>query len=198
MSTAVFAQVSKRLQQLIEDSLRADENLNPKPKVVLDDPATLPSGQDSTRISLWLYQVIVDEFSRNASTPSADDRTDSRRRFRLPPLGVNLYYLITPILGNSESDQRALARIMLTLHENSILGVTQKDSEVNERVRISVLTESFDDRIKLWESLGKPYRLSIGYEVRTVRLVSKQVDDVVPVGSTTTALAQQPGPAGGG
>ena len=141
---------------------------------------------------LWLYHMAIDEFSRNQPPRGFDDPVQGRKRFALPPLGMDLFYMVTPILVDKQSEQHVLSVAMLTLYENAILSVIQGDSEVNEQIRISLQTGPFDERIRLWESLGKPHRLSVGYQVRTVRLVSTQVDTTAPISVMTTGLFEQP------
>src|SRR3954470_22543334 len=114
MSAASLVQVSRRLKRLLEDAFGADD-VTPRPRVQFDDPAA-PSSQDAARISLWLYQVTADEFGRNAPVTEAETAT-RRVRFQFPPLGVNLFYLVTLLLGNPEAEQQALGRVLLTMHE---------------------------------------------------------------------------------
>ena len=184
MSTAVFTQVNQALKTLLDKALT---DVSGTPVVVFTPPGGDEPGDEVNQVSVWLYQVMVDEFSRNVP-PAEAEGGDKRVRFRLPPLGVNLFYLITPLQKNPESAQTALAFVLLALHETPVLSVVEPNSEVNERVRVSFLPDSLDDRIKLWESLSKPYRLSVSYVARTVRLASKQTTTAAPVGSTTVGF----------
>jgi hypothetical protein len=195
MSTAAIRGMSKALQKRLEDAFNSDQHVTPKPSVVLTDPATNSDG-DASQVSLWLYQVSVDEFTRNATASIAEVANGRRMRFQLPPLGVNLSYLITP-MGNHESAQSVLACVMLALHEEPVLHAIDAGSEVKEHARVSLQTDSLDDRIRLWESLGKPHRLSVACLVRTVRLFSKRIDPAAPIVSTTMGLGDNGGPETG-
>ncbi len=196
MNTGAFAEVSTQLMKLLQDGLDADSNVQPKPTVVLDDPRKPTSGGSAARVSLWLYQVGIDEFGRNNPSPLFPGTAAQPKptRFAFPPLGVNLFYLITPVLGsnNPTADQTALARAMLTLHENAVLAVSNPSVGLSEQIRIGLASESLDDRVKLWESLSEPYRLSACYVVRTVRLMSPLIETVTPVASMTTGMDDVP------
>jgi hypothetical protein len=174
MSTDAFTLASQALKESIEQTLGGSTS------VVLTDPTQ----GNGNRVSVWLYQVGIDEFGRNALPAAGDDRAASRTRAALPPLGVNLYYLITPIFDRPEADQQALGQVMLGLYEDPILGVFEPAAGVNDQVRVSPVPDALDDRARLWEALGKPYRLCACYIVRTVRLVSQKTATVAPVATT--------------
>lgn len=181
MSAQAFSLVSNRLKAVLTRGLPAEH------PVVL----TPPTGEDGG-VSLWLYQVAADEFVRNAPAPVAEAADGRPVRYRRPPLGVNLYYLLAPLTDNPVTQQELLARAMLVLHENSVVRVPDPDdpdagaeaaeAELSEAVRVSLVGDSLDDRVRLWDTLDRPYRLSVCYQVRTVRLVSKQTDAAGTVG----------------
>lgn len=179
MSTDAFTLASQALKAAVERAL-----VGTTATVGLADP----SQGTGNRVSVWLYQVGVDEYGRNAQPAAADDRAAARRRAALPPLGVNLHYLITPVFDRPEADQQALARIMLGLYENSVLGVFEPEAGTNDQVRVSPVPDPLDDRARLWEALGKPYRLCTCYLVRTVRLSSRRTVPVAPVATTVTGI----------
>lgn len=182
MSTAALATVSHALRRVIEDALGG--------AVVLADPSKANAGE----VSVWLYQVTLDEFSRNRTPAQVETATGRATRFRLPPLVLNLSYLVTPVVDDQEMAQTKLAAVMLALHETPQFPVVLAGAEVNEFVRVSFVPDHLDDRAKLWESLSRPYRLSVCYQVRTVRLVSKQVSADTPVVSSAAGLAEKPAP----
>jgi hypothetical protein len=179
--------VSKRLRAVLEDALGTD------PPVDLAPPTRKDRGdQDRSFVSVWLYQVTADEFARNRTPPQVETANGRKVRLRLPPLAVNLSYLVTPVLDNQEDAQNVLAAVMLALHEAAQLAVEDPASEAAELITVSLVPDTLDDRVKLWESLGQPYRLSACYQVRTVRLVSKLADAAAPVGSLTARSEEPP------
>lgn len=157
-----------------------------------------PSEVDQTSgVSVWLFQVQPDEFSRNspapvlreaAAGPNAGDPAAKRKRSAVPPFGLNLYYLVTPTTGNVESDQEVLGRMLLTIHESPMLRVQEPESGQDEQVRIILPGDSLEDRIRLWDSLkSKPYRLSFTCVVRTARLLSSISIEEAPVLSLSSS-----------
>jgi hypothetical protein len=187
MSTEAFTQVSRRLAAILEAGMPS------KPTVVLDDPASADKGT----VSLWLYQVAADEFVRNAPVPPAETADGRKVQYKLPPLGVNLYYLLTPVVEVAATQQELLAQAMLVLHENSAVRVpgpgAAEETEVSEVVRVSLLPDSLDERARLWDSIDKPYRLSVAYQVRTVRLVPKRIEAAGTVGRVVAARPRENG-----
>lgn len=194
MSAQAFELVSRRLAKVLRDGMDS------RPTVVHTPPTADDSG--STGLSLWLYQVTADEFVRNAPPPAAETANGQAVRYRLPPLGVNLYYLLTPLNSNPLTQQTHLAEAMLTLHENSVVRTPDPDdptdtaageSEVSEAFRVGLVSDSLDDRARLWDTLNRPYRLSVVYQVRTVRLVSKRTERAGVVGQLSTAPRRRGG-----
>jgi hypothetical protein len=174
MSTEAFALVSNRLKAVLGTVIRDPD------EVVLNDPTAADD-----KVSLWLYQVAADEFVRNAPPGRAETGDGRTVRFKLPPLGVNLYYLLTPMVKDPDTQQTLLAKAMLVLHENPVIRVPGPDrpedapaaeAEVSEAVRVSLVPDTLDDRVRLFDTLDLPYRLSVCYQVRTVRLVSKRTE----------------------
>ncbi len=176
MSTEAFSFISKQFAKLIEDQLPGH------PRVVLEDPGSAAANA----ISLWLYQVTADEFLRNAPPQRMQTAEGKDVRFKRPALGVNLFYLLTPMVKDPESQQNQLAQTMLLLHENPTLRIPDPSNpvavmaaaqaEVDETVSVSLAHDSHDERARVWDSIDQAYRLSLVYQVRTVRLISKQID----------------------
>src|SRR5262245_11119960 len=127
MSVNAIAAVSTRLKKFLDDVLSPE-------KVELLDPTKTQDGS----VSLWLYQVTVDEFTRNRPPGQAETAFGRQVRFQLPPLGVNLYYLIAPMFNDHEMAQTKLAQVLLALHEFPHLTVEPSGAEVHEVVRISL------------------------------------------------------------
>lgn len=177
MSTSAFVQISTRLKELLKAAM--DGIGPPAPTIELRDPSQDVSGD---WISLWLYDAQVDEFCRNGRAGGFQiENGGGKGAFRYLPLPVNLYYLITPMITSPVLAQQALAQIMLALHENALLSVIEPEEEVNTQISVTLSSEEMDDRLKLWEALNKPYRLSVAYVVRKASLVSKQVESTKPI-----------------
>jgi hypothetical protein len=183
MSTAAIATVSTALKGVLEGALGGTP-------VVLVDPTRANAGE----LVVWLYQVTVDEFTRNRSPAQVENAGGRTGRLKLPPLGVNLSYLIAPMVDDQYAAQTTLATVMLALYETPQFAVELPGAEVSELVRVSFVPDTMDERAKLWEAVSKPYRLSVCYQVRTVRLVSKQVSADAAIVSTAAGIEEKPAP----
>jgi hypothetical protein len=179
MSTATIATVSEKLKKRLNEALGGN-------RVELNDPA---KASDNS-VSLWLYQVVVDEFARNRTPTRAEAANGRAVNMQLPPLPLNLFYLITPMTTEQDAAQTELAKVMLALHEEPELLV--EGVGVNDTVRVTFQNDTLDDRVKLWESLSHPYRLSVCYQVRTAKLESRRVATEAP--AVSTKMERQPGP----
>ena len=149
-----------------------------------------PSDSDiQGKVSVWLFQVQPDEFSRNATAPvlmetgpTPGGSITKRIRSTVPPYGVNLHYLVTPLTGNVESDQEMLGRMLLTIHESPFFSVEDPLSGQDEQLRIILSADSLEDRVRLWDSLkSKSYHLCFTCVVRTARLFSSITTEEAPV-----------------
>jgi hypothetical protein len=176
-------QISRAFSSLLSDALEAADLPHAVKEV---DPSKF---KDEKGASVWLYQTVADEFSRNGAKPVIDDPADPpRRRSVHPPLGVNLSYLVTPMTGNIEEEQDVLSQILLTIHESPVLTVRDLTLGLNEQVRIYANADNFEERMRLWETLkDKPYQLSFICVLRTARLFSSQAIKEVPVRSLAGA-----------
>lgn len=193
-SAAALSQVSNALQTLLQDELRRDSVFQTL-SVVLEDPSRPPvANANALRLSLWLYQVVPDEFQRNLPPTPVIGTNGKKHLVKPPALALNLYYLVTPLTGAPDSDQRALGLAMLALHLNPGLTLHIPADGVSEDVRIGLVSDQLEDRVRLWESLSEPYRLSVCYLVRTVRLEDDPKEVGPRVAETSAALGEAPAP----
>ena len=144
------------------------------------DPPFLLLGDDNrpedSCLSIYLYRILENGDMKN--------RPLERRNGELldyPPLALNLYYLITPLTGSIENDQRLLARTMQIFYDNTILkgtdlaGVLQGTAE---ELRIALDPLSIEDITRIWSGFLRPYHLSVSYEVKVIYLDSSRQIDV--------------------
>ena len=101
-----------------------------------------------------------------------------------PPLGLNLYYIITAYGQNNNEiiGHLLLGKAMTILHDHPVFSrqeiqVAFPDSflhEQIERVRITPQPISLDDISKLWTGFQTQYKLSVAYQVSVVLIESKR------------------------
>lgn len=115
------------------------------------------------KLSLWLYKVDEDSFTRNApATRSVDGEGIVG-----PPLTLELSYLVTPLLGKDE-DLRLLGKVLEVLHRRPMLPIDTATS--CEDLRISARRLTLEELTRVWEALREPYRLSVCYQVRVTHI----------------------------
>jgi hypothetical protein len=149
----------------------------------------LPPGEDppvgGSGVNLYLYQVSESPYLKNVPYPG--DRAGTPGLVQ-PVLSLELFYLLTPFgpapTPDDATDEAhaALGEAMLALHEypmltrihlpgfdsSAALPAYLRDSYEDIAVRLNSI--SVEELSKIWSTIGKPYRLSVAYEVSLVQL----------------------------
>jgi len=141
---------------------------------VLSNPAQ-PLGANVVRqMSLWLHQVMPNEHLRNAAPVRRREANDDTTEF-YPPLSLNLQYLLTPSTGSDVGDQQVLGRALQIFHDQSVLTMPSTQTpQRSEELHVSLAPRTVEELAKVWEAMQQPYRLSVCYEVRAVRIDSQR------------------------
>jgi hypothetical protein len=190
MSLTAIYSVTKGLRMLLHSQLSL---VNPNAVVTLLPPGdALP---EASGINLYLYRVNESPFTKNQPWPGDRATPPSNR----PALGLQLFYLLTPLgvrpdntnfaLGDDSHTMLGVA--MSTLQDNPVLNhVHIPDTLVNnvrvpgfdadsdltdflnsfEQVKVTLVPTTVDELSKIWATINQPYRLSIAYEVSIVEL----------------------------
>lgn len=122
---------------------------------------------DTTRITLYLYRITVNEHSRQrvGATASLAHPT---------PLGLDLHFLMSAWAGNARDEQTVLAWAIRQLHMFPILDASSLSPEggwgANEVIQVIPAELPTEDLMRIWDALDPPYRLSVSYIARLVRL----------------------------
>ncbi|HEX9105724.1 MAG TPA: DUF4255 domain-containing protein [Longimicrobiales bacterium] len=128
---------------------------------------------ETTRITLYLYRINVNEHARQTRRPGAGDATPA-------PLSVDLHYLLTAWAANPLDEQVPMAWAMRQLHRVPMLDQALLSPEggwaPDETVQILPTELSNEDIMRIWDALEPSYRLSVSYVARIVRL-DPDVDD---------------------
>lgn len=152
--------------------------------VSLDNP-TETAAHSHQRISLWLYRITENEFLKNLPAPEPG---------KVPSLAIDLHYLVTPFTGNAENDQVLLGRVMQALSENSSVYVARPADTVVEEIRVVLCRLPLEEVTRIWEALQEPYRLSVCYLVRVVRIDAERLRGDTPVREVTTGTGTEVAP----
>lgn len=161
MSTStIISEVSQLLKGILEPGLPDNG------KVELESPADIPKPEFA--LSMWLYQVSPNAYLRN----SPNVRVRNEEFEQITPLTLDLYYLMTPLQSNEIKNQVTLGRALQILYDNSVLPLKAGDNV--EELHLNICQRSIEELAKVWEALQKPYRLSVCFEVRVVRIDSER------------------------
>jgi len=139
------------------------------------------SPDDTTRISLYLYRVTVNEYTRQL-------RPGSMPLSQQVPLGLDLHYLLTAWAGTAQAEQLPLAWTLRQLYLHPVLDASSLSPEAawgpDEVIQMIPAELSNEDMMRIWDALEPPYRLSVSYIARMVRIDSDGVSGAGPVLAT--------------
>jgi hypothetical protein len=135
--------------------------------------------EETTRITLYLYRITVNEHSRQARRSGAPPDG-------LAPLHLDLHYLLTAWAANPLDEQVAMAWTMRQLHQAPVLDSSSLSPEGgwarDEVVQVVPAELSTEDVMRIWDALEPAYRLSTTYVARIVRLdPDRDTEDHRPV-----------------
>jgi hypothetical protein len=181
---SVIHAVDETLRSLIADHLDliSTQILGPVPTqhISFKPPHRLMVDNTPTKnyLSLFLYRVVENGEVKNRLLEAKNGK-------RLdPPLALNLFYLITPLISDKEDDEESaknthklLGKVMQIFYDHGTLkGFDLKEFPQNtaEELRIILNPISMEDMTKLWSGFMRPYYLSVSYEVKVVYIDSER------------------------
>jgi hypothetical protein len=164
-------------------------------------------GISKSQVNIFLYQTAVNAAWRNMDMP----RQVRPGEVGVPPLAINLHYLITTYgRGDNDNDavsHRVLGGAMSVLHDHPLLSraeisVALPNNDLGqqfERVKITPLTLGVEEISKLWMVFQTQYRTSVAYEV-TVILIDSRAGASAPLpvlkrGDADRGVTTSPGTA---
>jgi hypothetical protein len=180
--------VSRSLRRILATAYDADPMVNSlvggETGIVFSNP-TETAQDPSHHLSMWLYRITENEFMKNMPAPA---EADPRHR-RNSPLALDLSYLITPFTSSGENDQVLMGKTMQVLHDNASIYVRDPLNLVVDEVRVILCRLPLEEVTRIWEALQEPYRLSVCYLVRVIRIDSTELDENTPILDVTAGLA---------
>lgn len=152
----------------------------------------LASSQDfNTMLSLFLYRVTVNEHLRNARVSPAPNR-------EYVPLSLDLHYLLTVWADNALAEHSILAWAMRELYQHPVLDLSSLTPEAGwdsaDVIQMIPAELSNEDLMRVWDALEPPYRLSVSYIARMVRIDPEEAPEYRPVVATRFAYADEVSP----
>lgn len=141
--------------------------------VRVDDLQTAPA--TANLLTLFLFRITEDAHSRNRPAEVRVAGVPPVATMRKPPLALSLHYMLTPWAQHFPVSHQILGEAMLTLHDNAIVSGAQLSGTLapDEDLHITMVPVSLEDQLRVWYAINKPYRLSLYYEVRVVRIESQ-------------------------
>ena len=144
--------------------------------------------EQTTRITLLLYRVTVNEHARHTRphTASAND---------IAPLSLDLHYLLTAWGATAVDEQTTFAWALRQLHAHPILDASSLSPEAgwsrDEVIQVVPAELSTEDMMRVWDAIEPSYRLSATYVARLVRLDPDQPGEFRPVVARRLTLAEE-------
>jgi Pvc16 N-terminal domain len=130
-------------------------------------------------IHLYLYRV-----EQNPAFLNNDFIADANT-LRAPPLGINLFFLITPYGPGQLEIQKTLGDVLRTFWETQIIPPSAFDpslTDLTEELRVIPHPLTLEQMTDLCRCFGqRPYRLSVTYEVSVVLIDSRITSTVTRV-----------------
>src|SRR5437879_9197775 len=83
---------------------------------------------------------------------------------RKPPLTLDLYYLLTPLVGTPREQQIVLGKTMQVLYDRAILESPDLPGSLGdsgEEIRLILNPVSLEELTRVWQALEISYRLSV-------------------------------------
>jgi Pvc16 N-terminal domain len=158
----------------------------------LSEPTTTTSPLPP--ITVFLYEIMEDPASRNL--PLVQQTQNKTVVVSLPPMALQLNYLITPWTLNFDTDQRLLGRVLRLFYENAIMSGPQLQGVLAssaDSLKITLHQISLEDRTRIWFALERPYRTSLSYGVRVVWINPTQSQTRTRVSTSRLASSFQNG-----
>jgi hypothetical protein len=144
--------------------------------------------EQTTRITLLLYRVTVNEHARHTRPHTASVN-------EIAPLSLDLHYLLTAWGATAVDEQTTFAWALRQLHAHPILDASSLSPEAgwsrDEVIQVVPAELSTEDMMRVWDAIEPSYRLSATYVARLVRLDPDQPGEFRPVVARGLTLAEE-------
>jgi hypothetical protein len=179
---SVIAELGDSLLSVLFSELNADSQISglidSEDRISLESPADLENN-NSVRLSMYLYRILENPYMKNRFPV---DGTGGK--LRKAPLTLDLYYLLTPLVGTPREQMIVLGKTMQVLYDRPILEGADLSGSLGttgEAIRLVLNPVSLEELTRVWQALEIPYRLSVCYLARVIILDSEQEQFSQPV-----------------
>jgi hypothetical protein len=178
----VLAEVSESLAGVLWDEIQLDPQVNGlidnENRISLESPFELRTN-DAVRLSVYLYRIAEGANSKNQLPVQVDGV-----KLRKPPLALELYYLITPLVGSPREQQVVLGKVMQVLYDRAVLegaDLVGSLAAAGEEIRVILKPVELEETTRVWQAMETSYRLSVVYLVRIAMVDSRREQPMQPV-----------------
>lgn len=166
----VIGDVGETLKKLLEDDPWT--GIMPKPEITFKSPKEIEeAGGNTNKVSVFLYQIHENPYLKNEEPLRIDDAN-----LRIPPLVLDLLYLVTPYSDDKTQEKYFLGKVMQIFYDNAVLSGTALQGTLSgsdEEIKLLLNTLSLDDLTKIWSAFQNVgYRLSLSYLVTPIKIDS--------------------------
>jgi hypothetical protein len=169
-----IAEVGQSLVQVIWNAIALDPTLvaliNSENLISLESPAEHTDKQDTALLSIYLYRVVEDAYLKNRGPVEGPNG-----KLQPPPLTLDLFYLITPLLTDPADCQVVLGKVMQVLHDPAMLAgpdLVGSLADAGDVLRVVLNPVPLNEIALIWQALENPYMLCVSYVVRVALLQS--------------------------
>jgi Pvc16 N-terminal domain len=177
-----LAEVGEALITVLWQEIQIDPQVHAlidnEDRISLESPFDL-SANDSVRLSIYLYRIVENAMLKN-QFPAAGNGA----RIRKPPLTLDLFYLITPLVGLPREQQIVLGKVMQVYYDRAILegsDLAGSLAAAGQQVRVVLNPVTLEETTRIWQALEMSYRLSVCYVVRIAMVDSRREQFLQPV-----------------
>lgn len=173
---SAIADAGQSLVQTIWSAIAADPVLfgliNNENLITLESPSEHIENKDGALLSVYLYRVGENSFMKNRQPVEG-----TGGQLRKPPLCLDLYYLITPMLSDAFDRQVVLGKIMQILYDHPTLDgpdLVGSLAGADDALRLSLNAVPLNEVTDVWQALQIPYMLSVSYIMRVALVQSDE------------------------
>jgi Pvc16 N-terminal domain len=200
-SYTAIAEAGQALVQVIWNAIAADPTLvaliDSQDLISLESPAEHADKQDTTLLSIYLYRVVEDGYLKNRGPLEGPGGSLQR-----PPLTLDLFYLITPLLTDAADRQIVLGKVMQVLYDRPTLegpDLAGSLAAASDMLRVVLNPVPLSEIALVWQALEIPYMLCVSYVVRVALLQSTDVGGGARITSVDQGFGSRvPGSLGSG
>lgn len=172
----IISKISEKMISILKQEL--------VPELIVDEAQIglkKPDERNDISLGVYLYDLMISDEVRQVRMVESSNL----KQMRYPPIGVNLYYMITPCLVGDEryttiQEQKIIGKVLQVFNDKMRIPFSEIEGELGNDIdlRVELLKLDLDAKLKLWGTQSSPYRLSLFYKVSPVFIESSRVKEI--------------------